>query len=445
MAHLRKHDHAGLFLDMGLGKTAITLSALEARHLPALVVAPKRVAENVWQAEAALWRKDLRVAVAAGRPQQRADALRAAQLGTADVVVVGRDNLADAVAHARHYRTFVMDELSSFKNYRSNRWKAAKAISRLVPHRWGLTGTPSPNGLLDLWAQLYLLDGGERLYNGITKFRQRYFYPADRLPNGVVTKWEIRPGADKRIMDLISDICLSMTAEGRIELPPMTRVQDPVPIPADARRMYRDMKRDAVVHLDIIGREGVRTAPTAAAVSNRLSQLTAGFMYPDRDDVMEDRPPRRKDGDYVVVHREKLAALQEIMDGTGSPVLVFYRFRAELDMIRKAFPDARTVDERGVLADWNRGEVPMLLAHPASAGHGLNLQHGGHTVVWTSLDWDLELWEQANARLHRQGQKHPVITHLLEVPKSIDGSILLRLEGKATIQDALMAHLESPL
>lgn len=443
MSHLRANPSAGLFLDMGLGKTAAALSALTPEHLPALVVAPKRVAEHVWPEESSKWRSDLTVAVAAGSPVKRQAALQSG----ADIVVIGRDNLKDAVPYARRFNTFIMDELSSFKHRSSGRWRVARAICREVRFRWGLTGTPAANGLMDLWAQLYLLDEGKRLYPTITAFRTRYFFPGRVLPNGVVSKWELRPGADKRIHQLIEDICLSMSTEGRVELPPVTLNRVAVPLPPGAVKFYRSMARDLVANLDLLGLEGIRTASTAGAMTMKLSQITAGFVYDDPEQYLDGDGRNLRPADaWTPLHREKLDALAEIIEGTGSPVLVFYRFLPEKAGILKEFGDrAHTIDEPGVIERWNRGEVPILLAHPASAGHGLNLQHGGHTIVWTTPDFDLELWEQGNKRLARSGQKHPVVIHVLETPRSVDTLALMRLEGKADVQNALLSHLESPL
>lgn len=433
--HLHRNPRAGLFLDMGLGKTATALTALTADHLPALVVAPKRVAEETWPVEAAIWRPDLRIAVAAGTPARR----RAALAAGADVTVIGRDNLADAVGGP--WRTFVLDELSGFKSWATARFKAGKRISEAAEYVWGLTGTPSPNGLLDLWAQIYIIDNGARLGRYITHYRQRYFYAANRLPSGVVTEWALRPGAEEAIHRQIDDICLSMGTDGRIALPPTTFNRIDVPLPAAAARAYKTLKNDLVVDLNDLGLldAGVHTAETAAALSNRLSQISAGWLYRHDPDTGE------KCG-VDQVHTAKLSALREVIDGTGSPVLVFYRYQTEYDAIRREFGDAvRSVKEKGVVAEWNEGKVPILLAHPASAGHGLNLQHGGHTIVWTSLPWSLEEWQQANKRLARQGQKNPVVIHILMARKTIDASILMALESKKSVQQALLDHLESPL
>ena len=427
---LRERGSAGLFLDMGLGKTAITLSALEDRHLPVLVTAPKRVAEHVWAAEAKLWRPDLRVAVASGPPAKRKAALESG----ADVVVIGRDNLSGAVPHAKSFRTFVMDELSSFKSRASKRWKAARKISRSTSIRyvWGLTGTPSPNGLMDLWAQIYLLDGGDRLGHTLGVYRERYFTPGRQLRSGVITEWLPREGADSRIHRKLEDLCLSMSTEGRVDIPPVTVNRVEVPLPPEARRIYKEMKDSLVVDLDLLGDE-TYSAGNAAILTSKLTQISAGFLYSDEALV---------DGVSVPIHREKVKALTEIVEGTGSPVLVFYRYRAELELYLEAFPMGGTMDEAGIIERWNRREVPVLFAHPASAGHGLNLQHGGHTIVWTTASWSLEEDLQANKRLARQGQTSPVVIHYLVSPHTLDKAILERLETKESVQHALLKHLE---
>jgi len=423
---LRGTPRAGLFLDLGLGKTAVTLSALQSWHLPALVVAPKRVAEHVWPVERDLWRPDLSLALAAGEPGQRQAALKE----RADVTVISRDNLKDA---APGYRTVVLDELSSFKTRSSVRWKTARKLTAKAEHVWGLTGTPTPNGLLDLWPQMFLIDKGERLGTTLTGYRSRYFQAAGQLLNGVVIDWRLRPEAEARIHELLSDIALYMSSETELDLPPVTKNIINVPLPAAARKAYKQMKTDLVLDMEMLGDE-IYSASNAAVLSNKLSQITAGFIFSDR-----------QDGTYTPLHTAKLEALQEVVDGTGDNLLVFYNYVPEAQMIRKAFPQARMLDEPGVIQAWSRGQVPMMLAHPASAGHGLNLQHGGHTIVWTSATWDLELYQQANGRLARQGQQHPVIIHTLECEGTVDKMIAERLVSKAFTQDNLLDHLRSAL
>lgn len=425
VTHLWQHDRAGLFLEMGMGKSASVLSALTPDHLPALVVGPKRVAEHTWPEEIAKWRPDLSYAVAAGTPAARKAALQAG----ADITMIGVANLKDVKPD---WSTIVLDELSLFKNSSSARFKLAKGLTRFTDHVWGLTGTPTPNGLIDLWSELFLLDHGARLGagkrygTGIEQYRQRWFVKE----NPYFEHSRLIPrdqAAVDEIQELISDICMSMRAEDYLSLPPVTYNTVEVFLPDKAMKAYRQMKADLIAELD----DGIVTAATAAVMQNKLSQITAGFMYHDMDKTVEQ------------VHAEKIDAVEEIVEGTGSPVLVFYRYQAELEALKKKLPQARTVDEKGVLDAWNQGEVPVLLAHPASAGHGLNLAAGGHTIVWATLQFSSEWWQQANARLARQGQTKPVMVHVLEVPNSIDGYTRAVVEGKISVQNGLMAYLSA--
>lgn len=439
VSHLHRHPRAGLFLDMGLGKTACVLSALTPDHLPVLVTAPKRVAELVWPEECPTWRPDLSVAYAVGEPAQRKAALESG----ADIVVIGRDNLADAIPYAIRFNTFVLDELSGFKTRGTARWKSARRIAHhpQMKYVWGLTGTPSPNGLMDLWAQMFLLDKGARLSKTLTGFRSRYFMPGRQLANGVITEWIIRDEAEAAIHRKLEDICLSMGSEGRIDLPEVIFNRVVVPLLPKVRHLYKTIKRDMVADLEELGLMGeVHSADTAAALSSKLSQISAGFMYVRDADL--------RNMEYDVIHWENVRAVQEIVEGTGSPVLVFYRFTAERDMImsKLAPGTVHDINEPDVQKKWNAGEIPVLLTHPASAGHGLNLQKGpGHTIVWASLPWSLEEWEQGNKRLHRQGQKNNVVIHTLQSPRTVDEDIWRRLYDKIEVQDALMRHLESVL
>lgn len=427
---------AGLFLDMGLGKTCISLMALQPEMLPALVVAPKRVAEEVWPEEVQKFRPDLSIAVAAGSPAKRQAALDSG----ADIVAVSRDNLADAIAHAGTFTTFIMDEMSSFKSRSSQRWRNAKKITRSksIKYVWGLTGTPSPNGLLDLWAQMYLLDGGEALGTTLGGFRERYFTALRTLPNShVVTEWGPKPGAPARINRLLEPTCLSMSTEGRVALPPVTVNDIEVPLSEKARRAYKEFKKNLVLGVGMIDDE-VRTASSAGVLSQKLGQINAGFLYKDDADI--------RGQEYTVISKDRVKRVQEIADTATSPVLVFYQYKAELEMLKAGLgKDAHTIDEPGIVKAWNEGRVPILLAHPASAGHGLNLQFGGHTLVWSSLTWNLEEYQQANKRLARSGQENPVVIHRLVAPGTVDDAKREVLAGKASVQDALLSYLESPI
>lgn len=423
----------GLFLDMGLGKTAIVLSALGPEHLPALVIAPKRVAQEVWRNEAKLWRPDLTVVQCTGTPAARKAGFEAA----GDIFVCSRDTQADALpyVHAGKFKTLVLDELSGYKSKSSLRWKTANKMRPHVEHCWGLTGTPTPNSLLDLWAQVTLLDRGATLGRSFAAYRQRYFYPASIGFKGYATSWALVKGADVAIYDQISSFCLSMQTEGRIKLPSTTENTITVDLPAGARRLYDQMRRDMVAEVQS---GAVHTASTAAVMVGKLSQMSAGFIYPDVDDFLSGN------SEVSQLHSEKTRALVEIFEGSNSPLLVFYRFKAELEAVKAVFPAGvvYTPKDPDVFERWNRGEIPILAAHPASIGHGLNLQHGGHTIVWLTLPWSTEEWDQANKRLSRQGQKNPVVIHKIMARGTIDQVIEARLKQKETTQDAIMNYLQ---
>jgi SNF2 family DNA or RNA helicase len=440
---LRGRDQAALMMDMGLGKTACVLSALEPKHLPALVVAPKRVAEEVWDVEQSKWRPDLDIVVAMGDPKKRRMALNSG----AAITVIGRDNLRDVTDTHIKPRTLVIDELSGYKNggrKGSVRWKTARALitEHKIKHVWGLTGTPAPNGYLDLWGQIGLLDGGERLGRNLTGYQNRYFVPENIVWNGkreVVASWALREGADQRIKELIEDICLAMATNGRIKLPDTTFNDIAVELPRPVREAYREFSSELCVNLEELFGGTIHTAGNAAILTSRLSQMTAGFLYVDDAEI--------NNYEHTILHTEKIKALEEVMEAPRiGGVMVMYRYTAEKNMILRHFGDvAHTIDEPGVIKAWNRQEIPMLLVHPASVGHGLNLQDGGHTQVWTSPTWDLEHWDQGIKRLARQGQQHPVVIHLILAKKSIDHLIRKRIETKSETQQDLLAFLESPV
>jgi hypothetical protein len=423
----RNEDGAGLFLEPGLGKTCVALTALEPRHLPALVIAPKRVAENVWPAERKKWRPDLSLALAAGSPAKRKAAIRE----LADITVIGRDNLKDVPVGI--YKTVILDELSSFKSRASQRWKMARQFCKTAKYVWGLTGTPAPNGLLDLWAQCFLVDSGASLGRTLGSYRDRHFTPKPALRNGVIPGWDLDPGEDEVIHALLEKRYLSMKAVDHLDMP--DRVFNPIKVtlPPKARRAYDQMaSRDMVARFE---NGEVRTADGAAAATNRLSQIAAGFLYPDTDGHLLDQT------DTLWLHDEKTAALVDKLEEIQTPVLVAYRYQEERDRILKAVPHAVPI-EKFDQAAWDAGDIPVLVTHPQSAGHGLNLQYAGaHNIIWTSLTWSLEEWDQFNARLWRQGQKDTVIIHALMAEDTIDEAIKMRVEDKIDVQDALMVHL----
>lgn len=418
----------GLFLDMGLGKTVITLTAIESliyeqfEVSKVLIIAPKRVAESTWQDEAKKWRhlSSLRFSTILGDAGER----RKAYYADADIYVINRENVAWL------FRTFpckwdmlVVDESSSFKNPASVRFKVLK---RMLPHflrRIILTGTPTSNTLMDLWSQMYILDMGERLERTITSCRRKYFTP-DKRNQYVVYSYKPNRDAEKLITDRIGDICMSMKASDYLTLPKKVVNVVPVILPDEAKQMYRQMVKDQVVGL---GDSEQITALQAATVSNKLLQISNGSVYTD-------------DGGVRIVHKEKVHALEEIIDESGGqPVLVFYGFRHDVQAIKEEIPDAVELDGKETLDAWNKGRIKVLLAHPASAGYGLNMQAGGHIVVWYGLTWSLEQYQQANARLYRQGQDKPVIIHHIVAKGTIDEKVLLALRSKKKGQDAMMA------
>lgn len=424
----------GLFLDMGLGKTVITLTAIwelmydrfEVQKV--LVIAPKRVAEDTWSREHAKWDhlKDLRISKVLGSPAQRRKALEA----DADIYVIGRDNVVWLVEYylalkkGWPFDMVVIDELSSFKNPQAKRFRALRKAMPYTARVVGLTGTPSPNGLMDLWAEIYLLDRGQRLGDTLGAYRDRYFKPGAR--NGyVVYKWEPLKGSREKIQSAISDICVSMSASDYLQLP--KRIDNVIPVqlsPAELA-LYDRMEQEQLLQIedeDIV-------ALNAAAVMTKLLQIANGSVYAD-------------DGTVVRIHQAKLEALAEIVDTSSTPVLVFYSYRHDLAAIQQAIPGARQLTGPEDIADWNAGRIQVLLAHPASVGYGLNLQEGGHTIVWYGLTWSLELYQQANARLYRQGQEKPVIIHHLIAAGTVDEQVMEALQNKDTSQAALLAALK---
>ena len=424
--------HVGLFLDMGLGKTVITLTAInrlmyeEFEVSRVLVIAPKRVAEDTWTREHAKWDhlQHLKVSRILGTASQRMNALKADK----DVYVIGRDNvvwLIEALAPNWPFDMVVIDELSSFKNPQAKRFRALRKVMPRVSRVVGLTGTPSPNGLMDLWAELYLLDRGERLERTLGAYREKYFKPGARS-GYVVFKWLPVRGAEKRIRDRISDICVSMSAADYLTLP--ERIDNVIPVSLSKKELatYKKMEEEQLLEL---GDDDMIVALNAAAVMTKLLQIANGSVY-------------TASGAVERIHDAKLEALEEIIDTTDSPVLVFYSFRHDLGAILGAIEGARTLEGPQDIADWNDGKIRVLLAHPASVGYGLNLQDGGHTIVWYGLTWSLELYQQANARLYRQGQEKPVIIHHLITEGTVDEQVMRALQAKDTSQAALLAALK---
>lgn len=396
-----------------------------------LVIAPKKVAEDTWTRESAKWDhlQHLRISRVLGSQRQREAALEQ----EADVYVINRENVPWLVSeHKWAFDMVVIDELSSFKNSRAKRFKALRSVRPLCDRVVGLTGTPSANGLMDLWAELYLLDRGERLGRTLTAFRSRWFYPGKQ--NGhVVYNWVPRKEAMSEITDAISDITVSMSAEDYIELPERIDNVVPVVLEPKARKTYRDMEREQLLEFEN-GDEAL--ALNAASVMTKLLQLANGCIY--AEDENRERTTHR-------IHTAKLDALEEIQDVTDGPLLVFYSYISDLENLQERFPQARVLKTEQDIADWNAGKIEILLAHPASVGYGLNLQDGGHTVVWYGLTWSLELYQQANARLHRQGQQHTVVVHHLIAEGTVDEKVMTKLQEKDVSQAALLEILKERL
>ncbi|MCL5292556.1 MAG: DEAD/DEAH box helicase [Actinobacteria bacterium] len=425
----------GLFLDMGLGKTVATLTAIDELLYDrfevgrVLVIAPLRVAESVWPAEIEKWDhlSHLRISKVLGTPRERLAALSA----LADIYVINRENvgwLVDYYGKDWPFDTVVVDELSSFKSSKAKRFRALRKVRPLINRIVGLTGTPASNGLIDLWAQLYLLDQGERLGKNVTGYRNRYFDPGRQDPRRrVVYEWVPKLGAEEAIHRKISDICVSMRAEDYLDLPERIDNVVTVRLPSTARESYEQLERQFL--LPFIGGDVV--AKTAAVLANKLLQLANGAVYDEHGGVEE-------------IHIAKLDALEELIEeANGKPVLVAYAYRHDLARLQERFSKAWVLETPEDVRRWNAGEVPLLLAHPASAGHGLNLQVGGNTVVWFGLTWSLELYQQFNARLHRQGQKNSVIVHHLVAENTMDEQVMKVLEGKTAGQTALLEAVKA--
>ncbi|WP_303408448.1 MULTISPECIES: DEAD/DEAH box helicase [Bacteroidales] len=430
------HPRCGLFMEMGLGKSVCTLTAIQELKDDlmvgrVLVIAPKKVAESTWSDEAAKWdHLDLTVSVVMGTPAQRREALRA----DADLYVTGRDSVVwlEGLKAGKERPAFdmvVIDELTSFKSSGSQRFKAMKRLLPSVVRVVGLTGTPAPNGMLDLWAQIYCLDGGERLGRFVTKYREKYFNSI--IHNNIPIKTWPKPGAAEEITAKIADICFSMKAADYLDLPPVTFTDVAVRLDNTVAEGYRRFERDRVAVFRQATTDGVVTAQNAAALVNKLAQYANGCVYDE-------------EGGEVEIHRAKLDMLMELVEKAASPVLCFYAYRHDLRRIMGAAPKGlrvRAYEGDADLKAWNAGKVDLLLAHPASTAYGLNMQSGGHVIVWFSTGWNLELYQQANARLHRQGQTVPVSVHNLVATGTVDERMCDALRGKTENQDSVVRRL----
>lgn len=426
---------AGLLLDMGLGKTVITLTAIEDLKYnrfeveKVLVIAPLRVAEDTWSKESDKWNhlKHLKISKILGTPTQRRKALAI----EADIYVINRENVVwltnelSSIGDGWMFDMVVIDELSSFKSPKAQRFKALRKYITRSQRVVGLTGTPAPNGLIDLWSQIYLLDSGERLGKTVTGFRERYFTPGQRNQT-TIFNYKPKPEAEQSINEKISDICISMKAEDWLDMPERIDNIQSVKLSEKERKAYEEFERDSYIQF----MEGEVTAASAAALTNKLLQYSNGAMY-------------LPEGGYVKTNDKKLDTLEELIDvSNGKPILCFYSYKHDLERIKKKFPFAKKLENSKDITDWNNGEISLLLAHPAGAGHGLNLQAGGNIIVWFGLTWSLELYQQANARLYRQGQTNAVIIHHLITEGTVDEKVLASLQGKKDVQDELLESLK---
>lgn len=431
---IENEKSVGLLLDMGLGKTAITLAAIknliyeefEVRRV--LIIAPLQTALNTWTAERDKWEEfsKLTISLILGSASERRKAINT----EADIYIINRENVQwlcdyfDENALNWKWDMLVVDELSSFKNPSSKRFKALRKKLPLFNKIVGLTGTPASNGYMDLWAEMYILDRGDRLSKTITNYRRLFFYPA--WSNGhIVYKWALKDGAKQVIDYKISDMCVSMKAVDYLEMPERIETEFYVEMTDKERKLY---DKFAIEHIlpdkDIVG-------VNAAAVQGKLLQIANGFAYTDTKEVYR-------------IHSHKLEALTELIEAANeAPVLVYYSFIADKDLILEAFPEARELKTKVDVKDWNAGKIPILVCHPASAGHGLNLQQGGNIIVWYGLPWSLELYQQANARLYRQGQEKPVYIYHILTRNTHDEDVLKALHDKNTTQEALLKALKA--
>jgi len=428
---IESHPTAAVLLDMGLGKTVITLTALNDLLFDCfevsrvLVIAPLRVARNTWPQEIGKWEhlKHLRYSVVVGTEKERRDALRK----QASLYIINRENVPWLVEKTDFsYDAIVIDELSSFKSWSSKRFKALMKVRPLAKRVIGLTGTPSGNGLMDLFAEFKVLDMGQRLGRFITKYRQDYFKP-DKRNGQVVFSYAPLPGAEERIYEKISDITISMKAADHLRMPELIESEYSVRMNEEEKKMYADMCEQLVLQLK--GDEV--TAANAGVLSGKLAQMANGAVYTDGRTTLH-------------IHDRKLDALEDIVESmNGKPLLVAYWFRHDAERIEKRVPCVR-LDTDGAIARWNRGEIPVALIHPASAGHGLNLQSGGSTLVWFGITWSLEFYQQTVARLHRQGQsaKTVVVQHII-AKGTIDERILRALKRKDKTQTALIEAVKA--
>ena len=438
VSHIIEHPSSGLFLDMGLGKTVSTLTAMEELIYDrltvgkVLIIAPKRVAESVWKQEAEKWQhlRGLRFSMILGAPKKRMGALQA----DADIYVMSRDSvlwLFETIGIQKVFDTLVIDELSSFKNHGSKRFKALRKMRPNFSRVIGLTGTPTPNTLLELWPQMYLLDMGERLCKTLTNYRDLYFKPGAR--NGhIIYGYDLIKGSEDKIQKKISDICMSMKSTDYLDMPDLIHNEVLVDMPKKVSSAYQDFEMTQVLKMMEGEDDTSISAVNAAVLSNKLLQYADGAVYFDE-----------KSEGYEEYHEGKLDALEEILDTSTTPILLAWCFQHSRDRILKRFKFAKELKSDKDILDWNAGKIKLLIMHPASGGHGLNLQKGGSTIVWFSQTWSLELYQQLNARLYRQGQtSKTVIIHHLVAKGTMDEDVLKALSKKDRTQEALLSSIK---
>ena len=428
------HPVSAVLLEMGLGKSVISLSAINELMLDyfdvsrTLVIAPLRVANSTWPDEIKKWDhlKHLNYSVVIGSEKERLDALKK----PAHIYLINRENVDWLITKSGiswKFDMVVIDELSSFKSYQAKRFKSLLKVRPKIKRIVGLTGTPSSNGLMDLWAEFRLLDMGERLGRYITYYRQNFFVP-DKRNQQMIFSYKPKDGAEKKIYSLISDITISMKSKDFLKMPECIMNEVIVTLSDKEQKLYDSLKQDMVLSLE----ENEIDAINAAALSNKLLQMSNGAVYND-------------DKESLHIHDRKLDALEDLIEGAnGKPVLVAYWFKHDLEKIKDRF-DVREIKSAKDISDWNKGKIPVALIHPASAGHGLNLQAGGSTLIWFGLTWSLELYQQTNARLYRQGQDSTVVIHHILTKGTIDEDVMKALKAKEKIQDALIDSVKARL
>ncbi len=428
-----EHERCGCLWDMGLGKTIVTLIAVEKliydylEVSKILIIAPIRVATSTWPDEIRKWKEvsHLRYSVVVGSPSQRKKALDT----DADIYIINRENVVWLIDnHKWDFDMCVIDELSSFKNNQAKRFKALRKYIGRCKRVVGLTGTPAPNGLMDLWPQMYLLDQGERLGKTIGRYREKYFKPG-RSNGYIVYDYIPVNGAEEKIYESISDICISMKKEDYLDMPTRKYIDVAVELDSKIIKRYKQFEKESIIEFS---QNETLIANNAAAICNKLQQISNGSVYTENKEVLD-------------IHNHKLDALEDLIESAnGQPVIVFYAFQHDRDKIQSRF-DTYEIQSNDDVRKWNEGQIPILLAHPASIGHGLNLQYGGRIIIWYGLTWSLELYQQANDRLYRQGQDKTVLVYHIIGKGTIDERIIKALKNKENIQDALIEYMKNKI